>query len=566
MLRLFKESLIRNITDLDGLWYYCTDDTGSANWHNGLPAEKKPIIIPSCWNNENGLLQYEGDVWLETEFFTTEENIKLVFGAVNNECDVYVDGKHWGNHWGPFTEFSFTKKLAPGLHRLVLRTNNIHNEADTIPLSNVDWFHYGGIIRSVELHQFQKACVDSVKLEYTLDGNDAYLNAKIALRSFTALTSALTLHLGDRILAQKEITLDGYQIVNLQTVLEDVKLWSPDSPTLYTFTIEFADDSLRERTGFRTIEIRDRQFLLNGKPIFFKGVNRHEEHPEWGFAVPAKLAKKDIDIIRDMGCNFIRGSHYPNAKSTLDYMDETGMLFWEEIPMWGFKEENLLNETVRTRGIYMHKKMIQRDYNHPCIVVWGLNNEVDTATQAGWEVAKLFRKTIEEQDTTRLITFASNRAHIDICYEFADFISVNNYTAWYGKDGTTLPDWITYINKLTDYMEQTGNGHKPIVVSEFGAGAIYGVREMEEGLYWTENYQKEYLEYTLDLFMDHKRIQGALIWQFCDIRSGTRSRESGIRRLLSRPRSFNNKGLVNEFRRPKMAYYAVKQAFQKNKT
>ena len=111
-------------------------------------------------------------------------------------------------------------------------------------------------------------------------------------------------------------------------------------------------------------------------------------------------------------------------------------------------------------------------------------------------------------------------------------------------------------------MEKNGNGHKPIVISEFGAGAIYGVRELEEGLYWTENYQKEYLEYTLDLFMNHPRIQGAIIWQFCDIRSGTKSCDSGIRRLLSRPRSFNNKGLVNEFRRPKMAYYAVKAFFQ----
>ena len=140
-------------------------------------------------------------------------------------------------------------------------------------------------------------------------------------------------------------------------------------------------------------------------------------------------------------------------------------------------------------------------------------------------------------------------------------VTVNNYTAWYSKDGLTLPDWKVYLSELFAYMESTGNSHKPVVISEFGAGGIYNTRELEEGLYWTENYQQEYLEYTLNLFMNEERIQGALIWQFADIRSGTRSNDNGIRRLLARPRSFNNKGLLNEFRRPKMAYYAVKKLF-----
>lgn len=560
MLRLFRESITRHISDLDGLWNYQADPTGSENWSSGLPEGSKTITIPGCFNNEPGMLHYEGDVWMETDFYTALPHVRLVFGAVNNDCDVYVDGRHLGHHWGPFTEFSYTLEgLETGIHKLVLRINNLHNTVDTIPLSSVDWFHYGGIIRTVEVHEFNVAAVDSVKLEYTLNGNLADISAKVALTAFCEVTAPVRLIMGGKILAEENVTLSGCGEVTLKAALEDIKLWSPKDPNLYMFTVEFAGDTLRERTGFRTIEINDGKFLLNGTPIFFKGVNRHEEHPDWGFAVPAKLAKRDIDIIRDMGCNFIRGSHYPNAKSTLDYMDETGMLFWEEIPMWGFQEEALSNATVRERGVYLHSEMVRRDYNHPCIVVWGLNNEVDTSTQAAWEVAKLFRKTIEKQDMTRLITFASNRGTIDICYEFADFISINNYTAWYSKDGLTLPDWKVYLSKLFAYMESTGNGHKPVVVSEFGAGGIYNTRELEEGLYWTENYQQEYLEYTLNLFMNEERIQGALVWQFADIRSGTRSNDNGIRRLLARPRSFNNKGLLNEFRRPKMAYYAVRK-------
>lgn len=561
MLRLFHESLTRRITDLDGRWFYRPDPDGCADWRSALPQDKKPIIIPSCWSCESGMLHYEGDVWMETEFYTVLPNIRLVFGAVNNDCDVYLDGSHIGHHYGPFTEFSFiVTDLAPGPHRLVLRTNNLHNEEDTIPLSNTDWFHYGGIIRSVEVHEFERAIIERVKLEYEIINSSVILTAKVALHSVGEVSGPIRLQLDGNVLAEAELTVDGTAEAVLRAKLSGISLWEPESPRLYTFTVEFAGDALRERTGFRTIEIKDRQFLLNGKPIFFKGVNRHEEHPDWGFAVPVNLAKKDVDIIRGMGCNFIRGSHYPNAKATLDYMDETGILFWEEVPMWQFKESHYTNDTVLSRAVQMHDEMVRRDHNHPCIVVWGLHNEVCSDTQAGWNATRLFRETIEKHDRSRLITYASKFPLTDICYEFADFIAINYYIGWYKGP---LSDWPGFIDELSAYLDKTGNGHKPLVMSEFGAGAIYGDRETEAEVTWSENYQYDYLEYTLELFLNHPRMNGALIWQYCDIRAGTRTCESGIRRALSRPRSFNNKGIVNEHRQPKLAYYAAKKAFLK---
>lgn len=562
MLRLFHESLTRRISDLDGRWYYCPDPEGNADWRNALPQGKKPIFVPSCWSNESGMLHYEGDVWMETEFNITHPNIRLVFGAVNNDCDVYLDGIHLGHHYGPFNQFAFTvTDLAPGCHHLVLRTNNLHNEDDTIPLSNSDWFHYGGIIRSVEVHEFDAAIIEGLKLEYEIVGNNTVaLNAKATVFSSEAVSGPIRLLLDGKVIADTQLDVNGAGEAVLSATLENISLWDLESPNLYTFTAEFAGDSLRERTGFRKIEIKDRKFLLNGKPIFFKGVNRHEEHPDWGFAVPVNLAKRDVDIIRDLGCNFTRGSHYPNAKSTLDYMDETGMLFWEEVPMWQFHERHYTNELVLSRAVQMHEEMVTRDYNHPCIVVWGLHNEVCSDTQAGWAASKLFRETIEKHDKSRLITYASKFPLTDVCYEFADFIAINYYIGWYQGP---LSDWPAFIDKLSAYLEQTGNGHKPLVMSEFGAGAIFGDRETESEITWSENYQYDYMEYTLDLFQNHERMNGALIWQYCDIRAGTRTRESGIRRALSRPRSFNNKGIVNEYRKPKFAYYAVKKAFSK---
>lgn len=565
MLRIFKESLDRKMQSLDGEWYYCADKEANGKekgWEKALPAEKLPIIVPSCFSNELGMLMYEGSVWMETDFAVEKSNIRLVFGAVNNECDVYLDGELLGSHYGGFTEFAFyAEGLAPGFHHLCVRVSNEHNEENTIPLSNVDWYHYGGIIRSVEIHEYDKAIVERVKLEYVLNEEltTANLCAKITLHSACEVTAPVSLMLDGNVLAEENLTVNGDGEICLRAEIENVSLWSPEAPNLYTFAIGFAGDSLRERTGFRSIEIKDRQFFLNGKSFIFKGVNRHEEHPDWGFAVPLKIAKKDIDIIRDMGCNMIRGSHYPNAKTTLDYMDETGMMFWEEIPMWGFPETALANELVRARGVQMHTEMVTRDYNHPCIITWGLNNEVDTNTEAAREVAKLFRETLRSYDQSRPITYATHRPLVDICYEYADFISVNNYIGWYGGP---LEGWPAFLDQLSAYLEETGNGDKPLVMSEFGAGGIYGSTDLEDTITWTENYQQEYLEYTLDLFLNHPRMNGTIIWQYCDIRAGVRTNKFGVSRALSRPRSFNNKGLVNEFRRPKMAYYAVKKIYR----
>lgn len=556
MLRLFKESLTRRINALDGEWYYCKDaqGTGAQNgFAAALPTGKLPIIVPSCWDNEPGMIHYEGDVWLETDFDTQLPNARIVFGAVNNECDVYLDGKLLGSHYGGFTEFAFVcENLTPGMHHLCLRTSNVHNSVDTIPLTDVDWFHYGGIIRSVEVHEFNKALIERVKLEYEINANNTVaLTAKVILIG-ACEDAPLTLKLGDQVIAQENVCVSGKGEAVLTATLENVKRWSPEEPNLYTFTVEFAGDTLRERTGFRTIEVCDRQFMINGKPFIFKGVNRHEEHPDWGFAVPVKLIKRDIDIIRGMGCNMIRGSHYPNAKATLDYMDETGMMFWEEIPMWGFPEAPLKNELVRKRGVQMHTEMVTRDYNHPCIIVWGLNNEVQTGTQAAWEVAKLFSETLRSHDKTRLITYASNHPLEDICYEFADFISINYYIGWYGGP---LENWPAFLEKLTAYLDETGNGDKPLVMSEFGAGGVYGETAFEDVM-WTENYQQKYLEYTLELFLNHPRMNGTIVWQYGDIRVCLEPR-----RALARPRSFNNKGLVNEYRHPKLAYYSVKKIY-----
>lgn len=557
MIRLFEQSYKRKIYDLDGVWKFATDsfNTGfKQSFHTDFPADEKNICVPCSWNCLLGMENYIGVAWMKTEFVTEKKNIKIVFGAVNNDAIVYIDGNKIGEHIGGFTEFSFiVENLEPGNHILTLRIDNTQTESDTIPLKRADWFNHGGIMRSVEIHEFDNVIVDNIKIDYDLDLKlkkaDISLNTQIYCIS--PIEDSLVLKIDSQTKMQKNIKLNsGINTIKQNLSIENIKIWDIDSPNLYMFTVAFGEDELNERTGFRTIEIKGKDFILNGRKIIFKGVNRHEEHPDWGFAVPFSITKKDVDIICDMNCNIIRGSHYPNSKLTLDYLDERGVLFWEEIPMWGFPEEPLKNERVKQIGNKMHEEMVARDFNHPCIIIWGLHNEIATDTQAAYEMSEEFIKTLRRYDTKRLITFASMKPEKDICFPLADFISMNKYIGWY--EGT-LKEWDKFIDDFHTYLAKFDCEGKPVVISEFGAGGIWGNVSLEN-LKWTENYQAEAIDYMIKVFLRREDIAGMFIWQYCDMRSSHDME-------LTRARSYNNKGMLNEYRKPKMAYYAVKKAY-----
>lgn len=557
MIRLFNQSDIRKISTLDARWDFVTDRENCGTkekWYIDFPNESEKIYVPSSWNNEFGMENYIGCAWYRTTFTINKPSVKLVFGAINNECDIYLDGKHIGSHVGAFCEFSLiAHNIGKGKHSLIIRVDNTQNETDTIPLKRADWFNHGGIIRSIELHEFDSCIVDNVKIEYQIDENlkNADVKCFVDVYSDSEAEDTLTISAGNEIFYNQNVKLVcGTNTICASFAIKDIKLWDIESPNLYKFKFALSEDDLFERTGFRTIKIDGRKFLLNDKEIFFKGINRHEEYPEWGFAVPFKLIKKDVDIICNMGCNTIRGSHYPNSKATLDYLDERGILFWEEIPMWGFGEEPLKNDRIIKTGISMHREMIRRDYNHPCVIIWGLHNEIATQTKAAYDISAQFIKEIRSYDNSRLITYATMKPAEDICFELADFISLNKYIGWYEGE---LESWETFLEEFHDYLKKFNVDNKPLVISEFGAAAITGNISFEN-LKWTENYQAEAMAYMVDLFMQREDISGLYIWQYADLRTSNTM-------VLERARSYNNKGIVSEYRKPKMAYYAIRDLF-----
>lgn len=560
MVRLFKRYNLRKSTILDGVWQFKTDPNNEGlaqKWYERFPEDNMGVVIPSCWNNELGLYDYEGQAWYKTIFSTTQKNFNLHFYGVTGLCTVYVDGKQVGTHYGGFTGFEvLIKDLEVGQHTLVLAVDNTHDDLNTIPLAKVDWFHYGGITRSVELMDLGNVWIKDYRIDYKLSNalNNANLSFDVTLEGLKdeAYKRNLCIYIDENKVYSTTVEGKGLLKLNVRDItLENLKLWDVDSPNLYNIRFEIEDDDIIDRIGFRDIKVENNKILLNGKEIYLKGVNRHEDHPEWGFSVPLKLMKKDIDIIKNLGCNTIRGSHYPNAPIFLDYLDQEGILFWEEIPMWGFPEAPLKNPLIMERGLLMHEEMVKRDLHHPSIIMWGMHNEIDTRTDAAYAITKAFSEKVRSLDTSRPLTFATMFPLEDICLPLVDIISINKYFGWYHDN---LEGWATFLSDFKVKLTKEKLEHMAVIISEFGAGAIYGDRTFE-GPKWTENYQDKYLEYTLNLFHKDPIISGTYIWQFCDIRS---SKELE----LGRPRSFNNKGILNEYRKPKMAYWTVQKIYK----
>lgn len=560
MVRLFNRSAKRKVSTLDGLWKFKIDPECKGvleKWYENFPEDGMEAIVPSCWNNELGLYEYEGLAWYKTTFTTTKANVNLLFHAVTGQAEVYLDGKHLGGHYGGFTGFNFVvENLSAGEHTLVVAVDNTHDDLNTIPLAKVDWFHYGGITRSVELMELDEVWICDCRIDYVLDRErkNAQVQFAVELENLSGKKQErqLSIYAGEEKVYSASVVVEGCITVKTDPVeMKDIKLWDISQPNLYYFRFEIEEDDLIERTGFRTIKAENRKILLNGREIYLQGVNRHEDHPDWGFAMPLKLMKKDMDIIKNLGCNAIRGSHYPNAKAFLDYCDQEGVLFFEEMPMWQYFEVHFKNPLIHERGLKMLEEMVKRDYHHPSIIIWSVHNEIATEHPLAFDLTKEFVDKVRSIDTTRLISYASSHTLEDICFSLVDVICVNKYFGWYVGE---LEAWHAFLKDLKEKLERKGLGDKPIIMSEFGAAGIYGDSTFEAPK-WTENYQEKYLEYTLKLFKEDPDISGAYIWQYCDIRSAKEL-------ALGRARSFNNKGIVNEYRKPKMAYWMVQRIFK----
>jgi len=519
----------------------------------------RTVHVPSAWEQLPGLEGYRGKAWFRTAIpGGGERAVRLVFGGVSHTADVYVDGRSVGHHYDAFTPFDVVvPKLSEGPHELVVEVDNTFGDHSALHLPN-DYYTYGGITRPVELQLLEEVYVERLLATPVRKRGRWDLFVRVRLSNWGRRRQKRTVVVGveESFVELGEVTVGPGETAEVSGSLSslDVQPWSPELPELYhveamLFDGEELVDDLVDRVGFREMRVRGRKLLLNGKPLRLRGYNRHEDHGQFGCAIPLEAMAADLATLGDLGCNFVRTCHYPNDMRFLDLCDELGVCVWEESHA---RTVDFAHRRFRRQIADSTREMIDWHHNHPCIVLWGCLNECDSASRTGRGEHERVIRLIRKLDASRPVTFASNKSERDLCLDLVDVVSWNRYVGWYGGEVDEVADDLKRMLAWLDSDASGGKG-KPVILSEFGAGAIPGCHRPGR-VKWTEEYQAEVLDETLRVYLNHPRVVGAAVWQFADCRV---TRAGGMWR--GRPRTMNNKGTVDEHRRRKLAYEVVRR-------
>ncbi len=551
MIRLFNTHIIRQTQELDGMWSFKME---------GFNKEYQ-MPVPSCWEQHPDFLKHRGNgAYTKTVYVKKDGNIRLEFKGVSHTADVYFDGEKIAHHYNAFTPFSaIVKNVLKGEHEIKVEVDNTFGEHSALHIPN-DYYTYGGITRPVSMETIGDMYIKNV--HFTPYMKNGKWNAKTEITvcniSEKAQKGTLKMRL-EKTTAELNVEVDanGEKTFLIEREFGNVRAWSGKEPNLYmlhtALSVNGKDtDDFIERVGFRMVEIRDTKIYLNGEPIYIKGFNRHEDYAVDGCAVTLQHMVQDMDLMQAVNANAVRTCHYPNDERFLDLCDERGIFVWEENHARGLLPEHMQNPNFEQQCEDCIREMIENHYNHPSIVIWGILNECAAETDEGRRMYKAQYEQIKSMDTSRPTTSATCRHFTDICLDLPDVVSFNMYSGWY-KD-CPIDD---RNNQEIDWIRKSGGDNKPIIVSELGAAAVYGYRDRSH-CKWSEERQADIIRDNLEVYMNDDRICGVFVWQFADCRVT----EDGDW-FATRARCHNNKGVVDEYRRPKIAYDTIKDMFEK---
>ena len=548
----------------EGYYDYRMNPTSSGFFRNAKPRRPEDLIeydfdksptmkIPSDWNTQDDrLFFYEGTVWFKRSFLAvpmTDYRTLLYFGAVNYDCHVWVNGRKAGHHIGGFTPFNLdiSDLLREGENTIIVKVDN-KRHAEDVPTQIFDWWNYGGITRDVMLVK-----VGPVYLQdYSLQLQKADAKAKDREISFSAkLNKAEAGHTVKvsipELKLEQQLTTDAEGKVSgtLKVKAKNLQLWSPQNPKLYDVQLTLDTSTIADEIGFRTIETRGKQILLNNEPVFLKGISIHEEKPNGGGrANSVEDARTLLSWAKELGCNFVRLAHYPHNENMIREAERMGIMVWSEIPCyWTIAWTN--------PGTYDNAKqqltdMITRDHNRANIIIWSIANETPHSDERDTFLGNLaeYARTL---DSTRLISMAMevtgaskyvNRLN-DNMNKYVDVVSFNEYIGWYRdvNDAAKMSWEIPY--------------DKPVIISEFGGGAKYGLHGPANQR-WTEEFQENLYKENLAMIEKIEGLSGTTPWILKDFRSP--------RRVLPEIQDYyNRKGLFSDKGEKKKAFYILKQ-------
>lgn len=551
MIRTFCTHEIRKVRELSGsLWEFspCTGD---------LAGRKYRTAVPCCWESMPDFSSYRG-VGVFSREIETEGAFRLVFKGVSHTARVCLDGREIGSHYNAYTPFAVAvTDVMAGRHLLEVYADNTFGEASALHIPN-DYMSYGGISRGVLLEELTDTYIEYIHAVPVMekDGWKALVSVKVKNWSAAGKACRLYLDLAGIASEAMELTLEagGEKTVDFQLSAAEAEAWEIKNPKLYTVRATLSDengafDDQIDRMGFREIRTEGKDILLNGKKLRIRGFCRHEDHPMFGCALPYAAIQQDLETAMDLGANAIRTAHYPNDELFLDLCDEQGILVWEENHARGLTLEHMQNPNFERQAETCIEEMITAHINHPSVIIWGILNECASDTEYGYECYKKQYDLIKHMDFSRPRSSASCKFKTDICFGLPEIVSYNLYPEWYHETPAS-----EYVKDIYDWVQRESEGSgKPFLVTEIGAGAIYGFRS-HTLCKWSEEYQAKALEDQITAVLEQEGCSGIFIWQLCDVRVSDEW-------FASRPRTMNNKGIVDEYRRRKLAYDVVKRIY-----
>jgi beta-glucuronidase len=588
-----QDTATRERKNLNGLWQFALDPNGQGRtdrWFASPLADAREMAVPASFNDiaaDAAVRDYFGDVWYQRTAWVPRgwqgQRIVLHFEAATHRATVWVNETEVVSHEGGYTPFEadITAYASPGEEiRITAVVDNTLNW-QSIPPGVIedtpagkrqrywhDFFNYAGIHRNVWLYATNPAHISDVTITTDLDGADGVINYSTDAENADALETKVIL----RDAGGQEVTAGTGG--NGTLAVPNVHKWAPGDGYLYDLELQLVDgdtvvDSYFQSVGVRTVKVDGTRFLINDEPVYFTGFGKHEDIPVIGKGHNDPFMVHDFELLKWIGANSFRTSHYPYAEDVIDYADRHGIVVIDETAAVGLNMglgggifggqgyQTFSPDTVNDASREVHAQAIQeliaRDKNHPSVVIWSIANEPESDTEGAENYFRPLFDVAREADPTRPVGFVNvmlaphGKCRVS---QFGDVLMLNRYYGWYVNTGDLEGAELAWEEELTAWA---GEG-KPIIITEYGADTYPGLHSAVAGNPWSEEYQIEYLEMNHRVFDRIEAVVGEQMWNFADFAT-----TSGIMRVGG-----NKKGAFTRDRQPKAAAHYLRSRWRKD--
>ncbi|MET0415469.1 MAG: beta-glucuronidase [Actinoplanes sp.] len=582
-----QDTATRERKRLDGLWRFALDPAGegrSARWFAGPLADAREMAVPASFNDivaDPAIHDYFGDVWYQTETRVPRgwdgRRIVLHFESATHRATVWVGDVEVVSHEGGYTPFAadITDHVRAGEPvRITVVVNNTLS-FQSIPPGIIedtaagprqrywhDFFNYAGIHRSVWLYQTHPVHLTDVTVVTGLDGADGTVTYEAAGATQVVLRDAAGQQVAEGSGASGTLTVPS------------AHRWAPGDGYLYDLEVRLTGDdgtlldSYHQSVGIRTVKVSGNRFLINGEPFYFTGFGKHEDAPVIGKGHSDALMVHDFELMKWIGANSFRTSHYPYSEEVLDYADRHGIVIIDETAAVGLNMglgggifgaqgyETFSPDTINDQSRQVHaqaiRELVARDKNHPSVVLWSIANEPESDTEGAENYFRPLFELTRELDPSRPVGFVNVMlAPYGKCRvsQFADVLMLNRYYGWYVNTGDLPAAELAWEQELRGWAGE----NKPIIITEYGADTYPGLHSIGAEP-WTEEYQVDYLDMNHRVFDRIDAVVGEQVWNFADFAT-----TSGVMRVGG-----NKKGVFTRDRRPKAAAHALRHRWRKD--